>query len=125
MFHRLAFPLLYFLAPRLLPKILKFGRLVWRLTFDKRVSIFLRALVPLAVIYVVFPYDFIKDWGLPFGIGRFDDLIVMGLALLFLTKLAPPEIVDEHLDRIPSSDRPEDKDPAKVVDGSSRVIDDE
>ena len=33
MFHRLAFPLLYFLAPRLLPKIFKFARLVWGLTF--------------------------------------------------------------------------------------------
>ena len=124
MFHRLAFPLLYFLAPRLLPKILKFGRLVWRLTFDKRVSIFLRALVPLALLYVVSPIDLIKD-RLPYGIGRFDDLIIMGLALLFLTKLAPPEIVDEHMDRIPPSDRPEDKDPAKVVDGSSRLVDDE
>jgi len=124
MFHRLAFPLLYFLVPRLLPKILKFGRLVWRLTFDKRVSIFLRALVPLALLYMISPMDLIRD-RLPYGIGRFDDLLVMGLALLFLTKLAPPEIVDEHMDRIPSSDRPEDKDPAKVVDGSSRLIDDE
>jgi hypothetical protein len=29
------------------------------------------------------------------------------------------------MDRIPESDRPEDKDPEKVVDGSSRLIDDE
>ena len=124
MFHRLAFPLLYFLAPRLLPKIIKFAKLVWRLTFDKRVSIFLRALVPLAALYVISPVDLIKD-RLPFGIGRFDDVIIMGLALMFLTKLAPPAVVDEHMDRIPKSDRPEDKDPDKVVDGSSRLIDDE
>ncbi len=124
MFHRLAFPLIFFLAPRLLPKVIAFARLVWRLTFDKRVSIFLRALVPLAVIYIVSPIDLIRD-RLPYGIGRFDDLIILGLALLFLTKLAPPEVVDEHLDRIPKSDRPEDKDPDKVVDGSGRLIDDE
>ena len=123
MFHRLAFPLLYFLAPRLLPKIVKFARLVWRLTFDKRVSLFLRALVPLAILYILSPFDLIKD-SIPI-VGRFDDLIIMGLALLFLTKLAPPEIVDEHMDRIPKSDRPEDKDPDKVVDGSSKLIDDE
>ena len=123
MFHRLAFPLLYFLAPRLLPKIVKFARLVWRLTFDKRVSLFLRALVPLAILYILSPFDLIKD-SIPI-VGRFDDLIIMGLALLFLTKLAPPEIVDEHMDRIPKSDRPEDKDPEKVVDGSSKLIDDE
>ena len=124
MFHRLAFPLIYFLAPRLLPKILKFARLVWRLTFDKRVSIFLRALVPLAILYALSPIDLIRD-RLPYGVGRFDDLIIMGLALLFLTKLAPPAIVDEHMDRVTPSDRPEDKDPEKVVDGTSRLIDDE
>ena len=123
MFHRLAFPLLYFLAPRLLPKAMKFARLVWRLTFDKRVSIFLRALVPLALLYVISPYDILRD-RIPI-IGRFDDLIILGLALLFLTKLAPPNVVDEHMDRVPESNRPEDKDPEKVVDGSSRLIDDE
>jgi len=123
MFYRLAFPLLYFLAPRLLPKAMKFARLVWRLTFDKRVSIFLRALVPLALLYVISPYDILKD-RIPI-LGRFDDLIILGLALLFLTKLAPPNVVDEHMDRVPESNRPEDKDPEKVVDGSSRLIDDE
>ena len=123
MFYRLAFPLLHFLAPRFMPKALKFARLVWRLTIDKRVSIFLRALVPLAVIYIISPYDILKD-RIPV-LGRFDDLIILGLALLFLTKLAPPNIVDEHMDRVTESNRPEDKDPEKVVDGSSRLIDDE
>ena len=107
----------------MLPKAIKFARLVWRLTFDKRVSIFLRALVPIALLYVISPYDILKD-RIPI-IGRFDDLIILGLALLFLTKLAPPNVVDEHMDRVPESNRPEDKDPEKVVDGSSRLIDDE
>ena len=124
MFHRLAFPLLYFLAPRLLPKVFKFARLVWRLTFDKRVSIFLRALVPLAIVYIIVPKPNLIPDRVPV-FGWLDDVIILGLALLFLTKGASPEIVDEHMDRIPSSDRPEDKDPAKVVDGSSRLIDDE
>lgn len=123
MFYRLAFPLLYFLAPRLLPKAIKFARLVWRLTFDKRVSIFLRAVVPIALLYVISPYDILRD-RIPI-VGRFDDLIILGLALLFLTKLAPANVVDEHMDRVPESNRPEDKDPEKVVDGSSRLIDDE
>jgi uncharacterized membrane protein YkvA (DUF1232 family) len=107
----------------LLPKALKFARLVWRLTFDKRVSIFLRAVVPLAVLYAVSPLDLIPD-RIPI-LGRFDDLFILGLALLILTKGAPPWIVDEHLDRVPASERPEDKDPDKVVDGSSRLIDDD
>ena len=123
MLFKLAFPLLNILAPRLLPKLIKFARLVWRLTFDKRVSIFLRAVVPLAVLYAISPLDLIPD-RVPI-LGRFDDLFILGLALLILTKGAPPWIVDEHLDRVPSSDRPEDKDPDKVVDGSSRLIDDD
>ena len=123
MFHRLAMPLLYFLAPRLLPKVIKFVVLAWRLTFDKRVSIFLRMLVPLAIVYVISPVDLLRD-RVPI-IGRFDDLIVLGLALLFLTKLAAPTIVGEHMGVEPKSDRPEDKDPESVVDGTSRLIDDE
>ncbi|MDE0719102.1 MAG: YkvA family protein [Dehalococcoidia bacterium] len=123
MFHRLAMPLLYFLAPRLLPKVIKFVVLVWRLTFDKRVSIFLRVLVPLAIVYVISPVDLLRD-RVPI-IGRFDDMIVFGLALLFLTKLASPAIVDEHMGVEPKSDRPEDKDPESVVDGTSRLIDNE
>ena len=123
MFQRLALPLLFFLAPRLLPKAIKLGGLVWRLLFDKRVSIFIRALVPLALLYIISPFDLIKD-RIPV-LGRFDDLIVIGLALLFLIKLAPKSVVDEHMGVIPKSNRPEDNDPDKVVDGTSKVIDDE
>ena len=123
MFQRLALPLLFFLAPRLLPKAIKLGVLVWRLLFDKRVSIFIRALVPLALLYIISPFDLIKD-RIPV-LGRFDDLIVIGLALLFLIKLAPKSVVDEHMGVMPKSNRPEDNDPDKVVDGTSKVIDDE
>ena len=123
MFQRLALPLLFFLAPRLLPKAIKLGVLVWRLLFVKRVSIFIRALVPLALLYIISPFDLIKD-RIPV-LGRFDDLIVIGLALLFLIKLAPKSVVDEHMGVIPKSNRPEDNDPDKVVDGTSKVIDDE
>ena len=123
MFHRLAFPLIFYLIPRFLPRIFRFARLAWRLTFDKRVSIFLRALVPLALLYIISPYDLLRD-RIPI-VGRFDDLIILGLALLFLTKFAPADIVDEHMGRVKQSERPEDKDPDKVVDGTSRLIDDD
>ena len=122
---RLAMPLLFMLVPRLLPRIIRVLRLVWRLTFDKRVNIILRALVPLALIYVLSPLDLLPDMKAPFGIARIDDLIVFGLAVLLLTKLAPQHVIDEHLGKPQVSDRPEDKDPDKVVDGSSRLIDDD
>ena len=95
---------------------------MWRLTWDKRVPIFLRALLPLAILYAISPFDLIRD-RVPI-IGRFDDLIVLGFAVLFLLKLSPQHVIDEHSGRPKVSDRPEDKDPSKVVDGTSRLIDD-
>lgn len=122
MLHRLAFPLIYFLAPRLLPKIIRFARLVWRLTLDKRVPLALRALVPLAILYALSPVDLIRD-RIPV-VGRLDDLIVLGFAVLFLVKLAPQHVLDEYSGKPKASIRPEDSDPSKVVDGSSKIIDD-
>ena len=123
MFMRIAIPLLLFFAPRFMPHILRFARLVWRLTLDKRVPLLLRLLLPMAILYAVSPFDLIKD-SVPV-LGRFDDLIFIAMALLLLVKLSPKEVVDEHNGVIPPSDRPEDKDPDKVVDGTGRVIDDE
>ena len=120
---RLFIPVLMMLLPRFLPNIIRYFMLVWRLTFDRRVNIILRALVPLALVYVVFPFDLIRDT-IPL-IGRVDDIIILGLAVLFLIKLAPPHVVDEHLGRAAPSDRPEDKDPSQVVDGKARFIDDD
>ena len=123
MFMRIAVPLLLFFAPRFLPHILRFARLVWRLTFDKRVPLFLRLLLPLAILYAVSPFDLVKDT-VPI-LGRFDDLIFIAMALLLLVKLSPKEVVDEHNGVTPPSNRPEDKDPDKVVDGTGRIIDDQ
>ena len=123
MWARVAIPLLLMLAPRFLPRILRFARLVWRLSLDKRVPIVLRLLLPLAIIYVISPIDLVRDT-VPI-LGRFDDLIVVALALLLLVKLSPREVVDEHNGIIPPSDRPEDKDPSNVVDGAGRIIDEE
>ena len=122
MFMRIAIPLLLFFAPRFLPHILRFARLVWRLTFDKRVPLFLRLLLPLAILYALSPFDLVKDT-VPI-LGRFDDLIFIAMALLLLVKLSPKEVVDEHNGVKPRSNRPEDKDPDKVVDGTGRIIDD-
>ena len=123
MFMRIAVPILLFFAPRLLPHALRFARLVWRLSFDKRVPLLLRLLLPVAIIYAVSPFDLVPD-RVPI-LGRFDDLIFIALALLLLVKLSPKEVVDEHNGVTPPSNRPEDNDPNKVVDGTGRVIDDE
>ena len=123
MFMRIAIPLMLFLAPRFMPHLLRFGRLVWRLSFDKRVPLLLRLLLPVAIAYAVSPIDLVKD-SVPI-LGRFDDLIFIAMALLLLVKLSPKEVVDEHNGVVPPTDRPEDKDPDKVVDGTGRVVDDQ
>jgi uncharacterized membrane protein YkvA (DUF1232 family) len=120
--YRLAVPLLLTLLPRLLPHLIRFGLLVWRLTFDRRVPLLLRALVPAALLYVLFPFDLLRD-RIPV-IGMFDDLLVIALALLLLVKLAPRHVVDEHLGRRRDAPRPQEADPSKVVEGSARLIDD-
>ena len=121
MLHRLAFPLIFFLGPRILPGVIRYARLIWRLIWDKRVPLVLRALVPLAIVYAISPLDLIRD-RIPI-VGRFDDLIVLGLALLLLTKLAPQHVLDEYRGVPKAPDRPEDEDPSKVVDGSSKLMD--
>ena len=123
MLYRLLVPLLFMLGPRVLPPVIRFVRLIWRLTFDKRVSIFLRALVPLAIIYALSPLDLIPDW-VPI-LGRFDDLLVIALAVLLLTKLAPQHVVDEHLGKPPPAVVPQEKDPSNVVEGTAHIVDDE
>ena len=122
MFMRIAVPLLLLFAPRIMPHLIRFGRLVWRLSFDKRVPLVLRLLLPLAILYTLSPIDLIRD-RIPY-LGRFDDLVFIALALLFLVKLSPKEVVDEHNGVVPPSDRPEDKDPEKVVDSTGKVVDD-
>ena len=123
MFMRIAVPILLFFAPRFLPHILRFARLVWRLSFDKRVPLFLRLLLPVALVYAVSPIDIVRD-SVPI-LGRFDDLIFIALALLLLVKLSPKEVVDEHNGVAPPSKGPEDNKSGKVVDGTGHVIDDE
>ncbi len=124
--HRLLYPILMTLIPRILPQVIRYLKLIWKLTFDRRVNVVLRALIPLALVYFIWPgrpFDLAPD-RLPFGIGKIDDLLVFGVAALLLIKLSPKHVVDEHLGREPIADRPEDQDPSQVVDGSARFVDD-
>ena len=119
--YRFAFPLLLMLVPRFLPRIFRYVVLVWRLMRDRRVNIILRSLVPLALIYLIVPYGLVHD-RVPV-VGRLDDLIILGLAVLFLIKLSPKHVVDEHLGVPPGYHRHGNQDPRNVVDGSSRPKD--
>jgi uncharacterized membrane protein YkvA (DUF1232 family) len=74
-------------------------RLCWRLLRDDRVSPLKYLLPTLVGLYVLSPLDPIPDFLL--GIGQMDDFGIVIASVLLLTriipKLAPAEIVDEHL----------------------------
>ena len=83
MFVRLAILLILLrFAPKALKRILDTVVLVRRLTFDARVPLLLKALVPMALLYAVLPIGLIPDF-LPV-VGYLDDIVVLVLAAWIL-----------------------------------------
>ena len=127
--HRLLFPLIMMLIPRLMPRLIPkaflYIRLAWKLTFDRRVNLLVRAVIPIALVYFLWPwrpFNLIPDQ-LAY-LGKVYDVIVLGLSLLLLNKLSPKHIVDEHRGTGPQTNRPEDSNPSNVVDGTAKFTDD-
>ena len=79
----------------ILEGLLKQLRLVWLLFRDKRVPAWTKSVVPLSFLYIISPIDFIPDVVL--GLGQLDDLGVILLGMALFVKLAPPEVVEQHL----------------------------
>jgi uncharacterized membrane protein YkvA (DUF1232 family) len=75
-----------------------FIRLYWRLLGDQRVSIWPKALLALAVLYVLSPVDLVPDV-IPF-VGEIDDLVVLIAACRVFVYLCPPDVVQEHVQEI-------------------------
>jgi uncharacterized membrane protein YkvA (DUF1232 family) len=71
-----------------------YGRLVFGLLTDARVSVLDKAIVGAAVAYVLSPINLIPEF-IPV-IGELDDLFVLVLATQHLVANADPEIVLEH-----------------------------
>ena len=71
-----------------------FAKLLWRLMRDPRVSPVDRALFGFTLAYVFVPLDIIPDW-IP-GLGRADDLVLIGLALDRLLYRADSGVLLEH-----------------------------
>ena len=73
-----------------------FGRLVYRLARDPRVSKIDKALVVAALAYTAVPADAIPDV-IPF-LGQLDDVVVVGVALARLVNNCGVELILEHWD---------------------------
>lgn len=81
---------------RRIPHIRHIVRLIWRLIRDRRVPIYLKGILGFAVAYVFVPVDLIPDWvTLMFGVV--DDLAIVMMGVNWFLRLAPQEVVDDHL----------------------------
>ena len=99
------------------------ARLLWRLTFDRRVPWVLKMLLPAALAYIVLPIDIVPDF-LPI-LGRIDDLLVLLLAAVLFIALAPREVVAEHMTGSGSQQAAARRDDRQVIDGKYRIVDDD
>ena len=70
-------------------------RLAWRLLWDKRVPLWTKLIPPVALAYVLFPFDIIPDVAV--GLGQLDDVAVLLIGVKLFIELAPPDVVHEHL----------------------------
>ena len=80
----------------------QFVRLYWRLLWDRRVSVWPKALLLLSVLYVLSPIDIIPDV-IPF-VGEVDDLLVVIAVCRTFMYLCPREVVQEHVRQIDAGD---------------------
>ena len=91
-------------------------RLVFRLMVDRRVPMRLKLILPAALVYLISPFDLLRDM-VPV-LGRIDDVLVLAGALVLFLGTAPRYLASEH-----GTGRRTDAD-GKVIDGSYRFIDD-
>ncbi len=103
----------WFLRPSLMGALFAELRLAWRLMKEPRVSVVLKAVPALALLYVVSPFDFVPDI-VPF-LGQVDDLGVLLLALKAFLRLCPQAAQAHHAAAITAGRRYAPMTPSDVV----------
>lgn len=73
-------------------------QLVWQLTRDPRVPIYLKLLPAVVVVYLLLPFDLIPGF-IPI-IGQLDDLGLLLLGLQLFIRVAPSDLVDVYRNRM-------------------------
>lgn len=85
---------------RRLPHLRHFVRLLWRLIRDRRVPIYLKGLLGIAVLYVLSPLDLIPaSVALLFGVV--DDFVIVVASVNWFLRRVPRDAVDDHLRTLP------------------------
>ena len=117
-------------AAGILAEIIKNIKLIWRLLNDRRVSPWLKMIMPATLLYLLFPIDIVPD--IVPGLGQLDDIAVILLGLKFFVEMCPEEIVRQHLDELASvaspwrvveeDDTPE-AEPSRYIEAPYQVVD--
>ena len=100
-------------------------RLVWKLMLDRRISIRLKIIPLVALLYLLSPIDLFPDI-VPL-LSLIDDGIVILLAITIFLVMAPSSVVMEHFRAQGlAKDRKSQRHPnGKVIEGSYRIEDDD
>lgn len=105
-----------------LAEMVKRLKLVWLLFRDRRIPFLTKLVLPLSLLYLVSPIDFVPAAFVPV-LGGLDDLGVILLAMALFVKLSPPHIVEQYLHQLEygqgKGSEPE------VVDTTYRVVDED
>lgn len=91
--------------------VLRF-KLIVRLMGDNRVNPFIKLIPVASLAYLVFPFDLIAM--VP-GVSALDDVALVSLGAYLFIEFCPPEVVQEHMQRLTSN--------MDVVAGGDDVVD--
>ena len=117
-------------AAGILAEVIKNIKLIWRLLNDRRISPWLKMIIPVTLLYLLFPVDIVPDF-VP-GLGQLDDIAVILLGLKFFVEMCPEEIVRQHLDelasvvspwRVVEEDETPEAEPSRYIEAPYQVVD--
>lgn len=103
-------------------------RLLFALMRDPEVPFYLKLLPVAAVLYVLFPLDFVPD--IYPVMGQVDDLTALVVGAKVFIEMAPPHVVAKHLERLQTQQTGESEaeDPLKdaiIIDAEHKMVDEE
>ena len=104
----------------LLEGFVKQLKLIWLLFRDGRVSNWVKMVIPLSLLYLISPIDFLPDVIL--GLGQLDDIGVILLGMALFVKLCPPEIVEQYLMQLEYGENFYRDDDDETVDTTHRGV---
>lgn len=81
------------LSIRSLTELVRSAKLAWRLLLDKRISLTVKIIPLLGVMYLIWPIDLLPD--LFPALGQLDDIAILLLALNWFIKASPSDVVEE------------------------------